>query len=65
MPVPDNIYVNMLTCWKQEMRSVPELCCKMTQSQEKQGSSARTPMQIPSQFWAERIQGIDGAYKTR
>lgn len=48
VPVPDNIYLNMLTCWKQEMRSVLELCCKMTQSQEKQGSSAKTPMQTPS-----------------
>lgn len=47
-PVPDNIYLNMLTCWKQEMRSVLELCCKMIQSQEKQGSSARTLVKTPS-----------------
>lgn len=65
VPVPDNIYLNMLTCWKQEMRSVLELCCKMIQSQEKQGSSARTPVKTPSQFWDERIHGIDGPYKTQ
>lgn len=64
MPVPDNIYLNMLTRWKQEMRSVLELCCKMTQSQRKQGSSARTPVQTPSQFYAKRIQGIDCSYKS-
>lgn len=63
MPVPDNIYLNMLTCWKQEMRSVLKLCCKMIQSQEKQGSSARTPVKTPRQFWAERIHRIDGSYK--
>lgn len=65
VPVPDNIYLNMLTCWKQEMRSVLERCCKMTQSQKKQGSSARTPLQTPSQLWAENIHGIDGSYKTQ
>lgn len=65
VPLPDNIYLNMLTCWKQEMRSVLELCCKMIQSQEKQGSSARTPVKTLSPFWAERIHGIDGSYKTQ
>lgn len=63
--VPDNIYLNMLTCWKQEMRSVLELCCKMIQSQEKQGSSARTPVKTPSEFWAERIHGIHSSCKTQ
>lgn len=65
VPLPDNICLNMLTCWKQEMRSVLELCCKMIQSQEKQGSSARTPVKTLSPFWAERIHGIDGSYKTQ
>lgn len=63
--VPDNIYLNMLTCWKQEMRSVLELCCKMIQSQEKQGSSARTPVKTPSELQAEIIHRTDGSYKTQ
>lgn len=64
MPVPDNTYLNMLTHWKQEMRSVLKLCCKTTQSQGKQGSSARTPVQTQSQFYAKRIQGKDCSYKS-